>query len=76
MSRRYTVTDGKLVLTLETAEEGGYVVTSPFDPAMITEAETIPEAFDNARDAIRELKLARAKLQRQLKAGQQAARSR
>ena len=39
--RRYTVSDGKLVLTLEAAEEGGYVVTSPLDPELITEAETV-----------------------------------
>ena len=49
--RPYTVSDGDLVLTLEPAEEGGYVVTSPFDPELITEAETIEEAFENARDA-------------------------
>jgi hypothetical protein len=30
-SVRYTASDGKLVLNLETAEEGGYVVTSPND---------------------------------------------
>ncbi|MDB5310952.1 MAG: hypothetical protein JWO38_5154 [Gemmataceae bacterium] len=49
---RFTVTDGKLVLTLEVAEEGGYVVTSPFDPDVLTQAETLEEAFDNARDVI------------------------
>ena len=32
MSRRYTVSDGKRVLNLEAAEEGGYIVTSPLDP--------------------------------------------
>jgi hypothetical protein len=36
MSKRYTVSDGKLVLTLEPAEEGGYLVTSPLDPELIT----------------------------------------
>jgi antitoxin HicB len=66
MSTRYTVSDGKLVLTLEAAAEGGYVVTSPLDPEMITEAETIEEAFVNARDAARALKQARAKLRRRL----------
>ena len=68
MSRRYTVSDGKLVLSLEEAEEGGYVVTSPLDPALVTEAETIAEAFDNARDALKELARARAKPQRPRKA--------
>ena len=53
--KRYTVSDGKLVLTLEAAEEGGYVVTSPLDPELITEAETVEEAFENAKDALRAL---------------------
>jgi antitoxin HicB len=66
MSKRYTVSDGKMVLTLEAAEEGGYVVTSPLDPEMITEAESIEEAFANARDAAQALKQARAKLLRRL----------
>jgi predicted RNase H-like HicB family nuclease len=55
MRKRYTNSDGKLALTLVEAEEGGYVVTSPMEPQLITEAETIAEAFENARDAIRAL---------------------
>jgi antitoxin HicB len=66
MNKRYTVSDGKLVLNLEVAEEGGYVVTSPLDPELITEAETIEEAFANAHDAARALKQSRAKLFRRL----------
>lgn len=50
------------MLTLEEAEEGGFVVTSPLDPALITQAETIREAFEMARDAIRTLSKGRAKL--------------
>jgi predicted RNase H-like HicB family nuclease len=65
---RYTVSDGKLVLTLEAAEEGGYVVTSPLDPELITQAETIEEAFANARDAAQALRESRVKLLRQLSA--------
>jgi antitoxin HicB len=65
---RYTVSDGRLVLVLEEAGEGGYVVTSPLDPELITEAETIAEAFANARDAGKALKEARAKLSRRLRA--------
>ena len=61
MAIRYTVSDGKLVLKLEAAEEGGFVVTSPLDPELITEAETIEEAFANARDASQALKQARVK---------------
>ena len=68
MSMRYTVSDGKVVLTLEAAEEGGYVVTSPLDPELITQAETIEEAFANARDAAQALKQARMKLVRHLSA--------
>lgn len=65
---QYTVSDGKLVLHLEPAEEGGYVVTSPLDPELITEAETLEEAFANARDAARALKRSRVKLLRRLSA--------
>ena len=66
MTRRYTVSDGKVVLNLEVADEGGYVVTSPLDPELITQAETVEEAFANARDAARALKQSRAKLMRRL----------
>ena len=68
MRESYTITDGKLVLNLELAEEGGYVVTSPFDPELVTEAETVEEAFANARDALKALRRSRTKLLRKLKA--------
>ena len=45
MAKHFVVTDGKLVLHLHPAEEGGYTVTCPFDPALITEADTLEEAF-------------------------------
>jgi antitoxin HicB len=61
-SQRFTVSDGQMVLTLERADEGGYLVTSPFDPELVTEAETIEEAFDMARDAADGLRKVRAKL--------------
>ncbi len=54
------------MLTLREAEEGGYVVTSPLDPELITEAETVEEAFANARDARKALMKSRAKIQRNL----------
>jgi len=63
-TKQYTVSDGKLVLVLNEAEEGGYVVTSPLDPELITEAETVAEAFENARDALKALRDARVKLWR------------
>jgi predicted RNase H-like HicB family nuclease len=47
--RTYTVSDGEMLLILETAEEGGYVVTSPLDPELITEAESLDEAFQKVR---------------------------
>jgi antitoxin HicB len=66
MTTQYTVSDGKLVLSLEPAEEGGYVVTSPLDPELVTQAETIEEAFANARDAAKALRQSRKKLLQKL----------
>jgi antitoxin HicB len=66
MSRKYTVCDGKVVLTLEEAPEGGFIVTSPMDPELITEAEDVAGAFENARDALKALKQSRAKLFKRL----------
>ena len=48
----YTVSDGKLVLLL--------------DPELITQAETVEEAFENARDAAVALKESRRKFVGQL----------
>lgn len=62
----FTVSDGDLVLHLELAEEGGYVVTSPFEPELITEADSLEDAFDMARDAIKALRASRIKLHRKL----------
>ena len=66
----YTVSDGDLVLLLQEAKEGGYVVTSPLDPQLVTEAETISQAFAMARDAMESLQESRAKLFEQLKAAE------
>ena len=68
MAKAYTVSDGKLVLTLTTAEEGGYIVTSPVEPELITEADTIDDAFRMAHDALRALRTSRVKLLRQIAA--------
>lgn len=43
---RYTV-------LFEPSEEGGYVVTCPSLPGLITEGDTLDEAWDMAADAIR-----------------------
>lgn len=64
MTAQYTVSDGKVVLKLTPAEEGGYVVTSPLDPELITEADTLEEAFANARDAAQALQRSRIKFQK------------
>ena len=61
MLKKYTISDGKLVLTLEEAEEGGYVVSSPLYPGLWTQAESLAEAFENARDAMKALIEARRK---------------
>jgi predicted RNase H-like HicB family nuclease len=58
MPKRYTVTDGKLVLHLHPAKEGGYTVTAPFVQGLVTEANTIEEAFEMAHDAYRLLQKA------------------
>lgn len=63
MAKSYTASDGKLVLTLTPADEGGFVVTSPLEPELVTEAETIEDAFRMAHDALR---ASRAKLLRKL----------
>jgi predicted RNase H-like HicB family nuclease len=57
-----TVSDGELVLFLWPAEEGGYNVTSPLDPALVTQAETVEEAFVMARDALELLKRTRGRV--------------
>ena len=67
VGKTYTVSDGELVLRLEVAEEGGFVVTSPTDPELITQAETIEEAFFMARDAAEALQQCRVDLLRKIR---------
>ena len=50
--KSYTVSDGKLVLTMTEDEDGWFTVTSPMEPALVTQAKTIRESFVMARDAI------------------------
>ena len=64
--KNFTVSDGDLVLHLESADEGGYIVTSPLEPELITEAETLEDALAMARDAIKALRASRSKLLRKL----------
>ena len=64
MARSYSVSDGKLLLTLTEDEGDWYCVTSPMQPGLVTQAGSIPEAFDMARDAIKDLRGARRDLYR------------
>ena len=41
----------KIPLTLEPQPEGGYTVTSPLLPELITEGDTVAEALANVDDA-------------------------
>lgn len=42
----------KVPLVLEVQPEGGYTVTSPVLPELLTEGDTLEEAVDNVRDAL------------------------
>lgn len=41
----------RIPLVLDPQPEGGYTVTSPLLPELITEGETVSDALANARDA-------------------------
>jgi antitoxin HicB len=64
-SKSFLVRHKHLVLHLEPDEEhGGYVVTSPFVPGLVTQGDTFEEAIAMALDADEALREARAELQR------------
>ena len=42
----------KLPLVLTSQPEGGYTVTSPVLPELVTEGDTVDEAIANVRDAL------------------------
>jgi antitoxin HicB len=42
----------KIPLVLTPQPEGGYMVTSPVLPELVTEGDTMSEAIDNVRDAL------------------------
>lgn len=48
MRARDTMSDGKVIRRLYVAEEGGYVVTSPLDPELNTQAETLKRSLPTA----------------------------
>lgn len=59
MAKRYTVSDGRLVLTLKPIGKGRYMVRSPMDPEILTTATSIGEAYERAYDAQRALRASR-----------------
>jgi predicted RNase H-like HicB family nuclease len=62
----YTISDGELVLHLQDAGDGWFAVSTPLDPHVHTQAKTVPEAFEMARDAMEALRDARAKYMKQI----------
>ncbi len=42
----------KIPLLLEPQPEGGYTVTSPLLPELVTEGDTVDEAMSNVKDAL------------------------
>jgi predicted RNase H-like HicB family nuclease len=52
-STRETVSEYSFTVLFEPAAEGGYVVTCPALPGLVTEGDTLEEARNMARDAIR-----------------------
>ena len=51
-SKRKTVAEHSYTVFFEPAAEGGYVVTCPALPDLVTEGDTLEEAREKARDAI------------------------
>jgi antitoxin HicB len=56
----------KVPLILEPQPEGGYTVTCPFLPELITEGDTVQEALENANDALAAVIEANEELKRPL----------
>jgi antitoxin HicB len=52
-SKQVTVVEYSYTIFFEPAAEGGYVVTCPALPGLVTEGDTLAEAREMARDAIR-----------------------
>lgn len=74
--KTYWASDGKLFLRLQAAKEGGYTVTSPLDPALVTQSADLVDAFVNAHDAAKTLAASRAKRFREFAAATRRKRRR
>lgn len=64
MAKTYMACDGKLLLTLR-REDDWYVVRSPMEPELTTQARTLEEAFERAHDAMKGLRRVRMKMFKQ-----------
>ena len=53
MTKKMSQEQHSFTLLFEPAEEGGYVVTCPALPGLVTEGDTLQEARKMAKDAIR-----------------------
>lgn len=51
-----TITPSSVSITLTPQPEGGYTVTSPDVPELVTEGETVAECIEMAEDALRALR--------------------
>ncbi len=58
----------KVPLVLTPQPEGGYTVTSPVLPELVTEGDTVDEALENVRDALAAVIEAYQDMNRQLPA--------
>ncbi len=47
------LTHYKLPLVFEPQPEGGFTVTSPLLPELVTEGDTVEDALENVRDALK-----------------------
>lgn len=64
LDKGYLVRHKHLALHLEPDEAGGYVVTSPFIPGLVTQGDSFEEAISMALDADEALREARNDLKR------------
>jgi len=65
----------KLPLVLEPQPEGGYTVTCPLLPELVTEGDTVQDALQNANDALAAIVEGFQELKRQLPPALQPAES-
>jgi antitoxin HicB len=61
----------KIPLVLAPQPEGGYTITSPLLPELVTEGDTVEEALDNVKDALAAVVETYQDLGRQLPSGSQ-----